>query len=48
LTGFFYGQDFIDLQGRSSYTPYITSPILKGVFIEDFKGKQWKKKSLFV
>jgi hypothetical protein len=40
----FCGQDFIDLQGRSSYTAYITSPILKGVFIEDFKRENGRKK----
>jgi hypothetical protein len=44
----FCGQDFIDLQGRSSYTPYITSPILKGVFYQRFQEGKWKKKRLFV
>jgi hypothetical protein len=40
----FCGQDFIDIQVRSSYTPYITSPILMEVFVKDFKRENGRKK----
>jgi len=40
----FCGQDFIDLQGRSSYTSFI----LKRNFSKNIKEGKWKKKKLFV
>jgi hypothetical protein len=40
----FRGQDFIDLQGRSSYTSFIERENLSKIS----KRKKWKKKRLFV